>query len=568
MKLLPFSPNEVAFGGELARRLDITVDKILHHSDVEKNFARHYHARKEEPEVPGGFTGYGMLLDAVVKAAVHGVGGKELLHFKRDRIADLLSTMSADGNISVFAGKAGFWDNHDQAYLIQALVLDHRHFGEKASLEAAVRVADHLIGRGSGVNIGLETAFLMLFQETGETRFLDYCRDTFKITEGHDVYDTIMPCNGTQHVYSWIARCLAQLQYMELTGERGEALLAGTRELYRRVFEGGYASISGSCSGGRFWGEVWDKSQMGLGQWGETCVSAYLLRCTAKMMAFDAQSRYGDLFERVMYNAFWGAQSHDGLQQRYFIPFDEPGQWYDHETYCCPNNLRRMMFELPDSIYLHAPDGIAVNLYTPSTLATEQATIVQETDYPFGEEVVLHVTSEGLFTLYLRMPSWCPAATVEVGDEHYDVGYHGWFRAERQWHGTTAVKIRFQMPIRLVAGTAAQRGKAAVMRGPVVYAYAAGQPQDEVAAADTPVLRPLNMDNLTRLDRAIAVIDTSVPLQPEGRETIVATAFVRFGRSQRFHLRFTPFASEKRLQTYFQVSDPDALQKDELLASD
>ena len=115
-------------------------------------------------------------------------------------------------------------------------------------------------------------------------------------------------------------------------------------------------------------------------------------------------------------------------------------------------------------------------------------------------------------------------------------------------------------------GQRAQRGKAAVMRGPVVYAYAAGQPQEEVAAADTPVLRPLNMDNLKRVDRTIAVIDTDVPLQLEGQETIVATAFVRFGRSQRFRLRFTPFASEKRLQTYFQVSDTAVLQPDELFA--
>ena len=560
MKLTPFSPRQIVAGGEIARRMAVTADKILHHSNVEHNFARHYHERKATPEVPGGFTGYGMLLDAVVKAAAHGVCGDELLRFKQERIRDLLSTMTPDGNISTYDGAPGFWDNHDQAYLIQALVLDHRFFGEEPSLAAAIRIADFLIGRGSGVNLGLESAFLMLCQESGQERFLDYCRRVFRIASGHDVYDTLLPCNGVMHVYTWIARCLAQLQYIQLTGERSEELLAGTKELYRRVF-GGYASISGSCSGGLHWGEIWDRSQIGLGRWGETCVSAYLMRHCAKMMEFDARTVYGDLYERIMYNAFWGAQSHDGLKQRYFIPFNEAGEWYDHETYCCPNNLRRMMFELPDAIFLKAPDGIAVNLFAPAELTCDQAVVRQRTSYPFDGDVELEVTSDELFTLYIRIPSWCGLATIEVGDEHYDAAYSGWFRTERQWKGTTIVKLHFEMPARLVAGTAAQRGRAAIMRGPLLYGMdPTEQPKYDLESVDSPNICAVNLGGASC---DIAIIDTALPLQVQpGR--ITATCHIDFGRKQPFQVVFTPFASDHRRQTYFQVSDEAPLVPDEL----
>ena len=46
-----------------------------------------------------------------------------------------------------------------------------------------------------------------------------------------------------------------------------------------------FSSVTGSCSGGIFWGEIWDDSQIGLGRWGETCASAYLMRLSAAMTA-------------------------------------------------------------------------------------------------------------------------------------------------------------------------------------------------------------------------------------------------------------------------------------------
>ena len=68
LEFQPFAPDVVQIGGEIRRRMDLTAEKILHHLDVENVFVRHFRHRSETPEVPGGFAGYGMFLDAVVKA--------------------------------------------------------------------------------------------------------------------------------------------------------------------------------------------------------------------------------------------------------------------------------------------------------------------------------------------------------------------------------------------------------------------------------------------------------------------------------------------------------------------
>ena len=505
--------------------MDLTAEKILHHLDVENVFVRHFRHRSETPEVPGGFTGYGMFLDAVVKAAIHRIGGDEMNRFKTERLAELIATQSPDGAITVFSGVPGYWDNHDQAYMIQAFVQDHRYCGNENALQAALKLGNFLVNRGTAVTLGLETAFLMLSEESGDSRFSDYCRDVFKLDQSINAYDRMTPVNGVAHVYTWIARCLAQLQYMKLTGNDTALLREGTQELFRRVFSN-YSSISGSCSGGFFWGELWDDTQIGLGKWGETCASAYLLRCTAKYLEFDADPRLGDLYERVMYNAFFGAQSEDGLRQRYFIPFNEPGEWYEHETYCCPNNLRRMMFELSDAIYFKTPDGIAVNLYTDSALTIPNAVIHQKTDYPESETVEFTISARKVFTLTLRIPGWCKHAVVQGKSVSA-----GWFNMEIP-EGETHITLQLPMEVRQIRGNMAQAGRIALLRGPLVYAVEMERNQ----------LSGHAMDLLT--------IDNTKPFSvtPKGIET---TCLIPNQDHLERKVLFTRFSCEKRTRTYF-----------------
>ena len=71
--------------------------------------------------------------------------------------------------------------------------------------------------------------------------------------------------------------------------------------------------------------------------------------------------------ERTIYNGLFAAQSPDGRQIRYYSPFDGPRAYFDKDTYCCPNNYRRIVAELPAMVFYRAHGGVAVNLYESAT---------------------------------------------------------------------------------------------------------------------------------------------------------------------------------------------------------
>ncbi|MBQ0031720.1 MAG: glycoside hydrolase family 127 protein, partial [bacterium] len=382
-RLKKFAPGCVTVGGEIGHRMELTIDKMLHHTDIENTFAKHFRVRKEKPDEPWGFAGYGMFLDALVKATANGIGGEEAKQVKTRLLEGLAAAQTPDGRITMYLNKAGFWDNHEGAYMIQALCLDHRVFGCRRSLETAVRLADSLIRDKACVTLGSETAFILLAQETGDAKYVQWLETTGIIRKSIDEYDRHLHVNGIQHVYTWLARSLGQMQYadfMNLKGADRESLGAGAFAAFRRL-RGPELSITGSCSGVVQWGELWDSTQAGLGKWGETCATAYLMRLAAKMPEWDPKTHYGDVFERALYNAFFSSQSGDGLKYRYFTPFEEKAEWFDRDTYCCPNNFKREMFEIPEAVFYRTDDGLVVNLYTPAALKTADVSAAMETAY-------------------------------------------------------------------------------------------------------------------------------------------------------------------------------------------
>ena len=468
-----FAPGCVTVGGEIGHRMDVTIDKMLHHTDIENTFAKHFRIRKEKPDEPGGFAGYGMFLDALVKAAAHGIGGHESVALKTKLLKDLAAAQTPDGQITMFLKKSGYWDNHENAYMIQAFVRDYLWFGEKDSLETAKRLADSLIARKSWVTLGTETGFNLLYGVTREPRYLDYLKSACMMEKTFDDYDRALQVNGVQHVYTWLARAIAQMEYADLTDRRSAKdrafFSAPAQEALRRA-HGPCLSITGSITGTPHWGELWDASQIGLGQWGETCASAYLMRLCGKAAEWHGDATHFDLYERVLHNAFFSAQSEDGLKYRYFTPFNVKADWWNRDTYCCPNNFKRFIFEVPDSVFRRAGEGVAVCLYASAALKADGISAKMETLYPEDGKVVLDVAmSGGERDLFLRIPAWCSGALVRIGDDA-KLAPPGWFRIHRDFSKGVKILLEMPMPIRLVRGCRAQEGRVAVMRGPCVYA--------------------------------------------------------------------------------------------------
>ncbi len=526
--LVAFRPGEVKVGGEILRRMEITAKRAMA-LDFENLFARHFRVRKENPDVWGGFAGYGMVLDGIVKAAAHGVCGEKLVEFKKKWMSDLIRTQTADGNITIFGGGPGWWDDHEKAYILQSMVLDHRYFGEKASLDAAVKLAGYMMAHHSTAQLGLDTAFIMLAEETGDKKYLQYAKEAFAEEGTMWDYNHALNVNSVNHVYTCLQRILAQVQYGRVAGVWTKEMDESEKKLWKKLFEEDYMSISGTCSGMPCAGEMWDDSQRGMGRWGETCATAYLLRLAAEVERRDGAAEFGDLYERALWNAFYGAQAADGSKMRYFVPFDESGEWYERETYCCPNNYRRMVFEVPDAVILRAADGVVVNLYAPCEVKAEGIEMKVETTYPESGAVKIWYKNAKGAALYLRVPAWCEGATV---DGKKIAAEKGWARIVGDWKEGKEVRLDLPMVPRIVKGTKAQGNRVAVMCGPRVFGVSGD-----------------NLADKRRYAADIIMLENK-PMEYTGKG--VKATFGSCGRNlDEVKTELVPFMNEKRWRTFF-----------------
>jgi DUF1680 family protein len=377
------------------------------------------------------------------------------------------------------------WDIHEMGYLIYGLTTDYRLFHEKPSLDAARKLADYILARwaekpdwdAGGLTVhmavtGLERTMLTLSDATGDPKYRDFCLHQRRLAEW-DLPIVVGRWGKVEgHAYAYFAHCLAQLHLFR--GRPDSRLLGPTRRAIEFLAHQNGLVITGTCGDH----ECWHESQSGTTNLGETCTVAYLLRVLDDLMRLEGDARYGDLMERAIYNALFAAQSPDGRRIRYYTPFDGPRQYFQGDSYCCPNNFRRIVSELPTMIYYRGPDaGLTVNLYTASSvklaIGPGEIAIRQETDYPNSGRVALQVdpSKPTAFPLRLRIPRWCSSAKVAVNGQPLDKAPQpGTFVSiERTWNPGDKVDLDLPMTFRLVKGRNAQSGRVAVMRGPVVF---------------------------------------------------------------------------------------------------
>jgi len=538
----PLALGEARPAGLIGQRIELTARGNLLKLDIDKDFLEPFRQKHGK----GDYVGAGKLLDSAVRMAAY-TKDPALIALK-DRVAEgLIANQLADGYIGWYRPASRIvkaWDIHEMGYVQYGLVADYRLFGKRTARDAARRVGDHLIAKLAGklpgilqepeihppmLMTGLDRAMLALHAATGDSRYLDFVvKDLdvpnwkLEIVEGRRP-----PYYG--HAYAYTTRTLAQVELYHLTGD--ESLLSQSqREIDYLRRRGGWL-ITGSAGKS----ECWHSDQSGDGELTETCATAYFIRLFDTLLRMEGASVYGDMMERAIYNALFGAQSPDGRRLRYWTPFDGPRVYWPRDTYCCPCNFRRIIAELPQLVAYRWGDGLALNLYGASTVKTTLANGVecelrQESDYPNSGTVVLRVDPKrpAAFPLRLRVPRWSENYRASVNNEPQPGPKDGWLEIKRRWRAGDRVEIDMGMTWRLVEGTRKQRGRVAVMRGPQVFTLNPKRNPD-IATADLKnlVLSPLSFlpvkpDASLRSDGiACQVRATAIGADRRGRDVIL-----------------------------------------------
>lgn len=424
-------------------------------------------------------------------------------------VHDLLETQTADGYIGTYRSDChlGSWDIWGRKYVLLGLIAAYDQFGDRTVLDAACRVADHLLteappGRVNITATGLDVLkglapssilepMVLLYQRTGEQKYLNFANN---IVTDWGVSNKFIP-QGLRLVEN----ALAGVPPLKMGAPKAYEMMScfeGLCELYRVTGQRPYLDAAvkfgqsirqtermliGSGSNQELWCDGVRSQTEVLEQPLETCVTVTWMKLCLQLLRLTGDPVWADELEISLYNALAGAMTPTGRWWAYFSPLigqrvPSDAQHKDVGLSCCVANGPRGLLLTPSWSVMTAPTGPVVNLYAPGISKVKLADgtsvkIIQETDYPVGDRVALAIMPEQKhrFTLGLRIPAWSQQTALDVNGKAVACQPGTYAQLDREWSPNDKVVLRLDLRGRAVPAPSGAP-QLAVMRGPIVLA--------------------------------------------------------------------------------------------------
>lgn len=428
-------------------------------------------------------------------------------------VAGLLATQTPDGYIGNYAPDSHLqqWDIWGRKYTMLGLLDYHEVTGDKKSLAAAGKVADHLIQeikesgdglivtkgnyRGMAASSVLEP-MVKLYRLSGEKRYLDFSKEIvreWELSQGPQLISksTVDVSKRFPKPKQWYSPEQGQKAYEMMS------CYEGLLELYRATGEAKYReavedtwqnirdteiNIAGSGASEEMWFGGRRLQAMPVAHYQETCVTVTWIKLNLQLLRLTGEAKYADEIERAYYNALLGALNRDGSDWAKYTPLNGqrlPGSGQcGMDLNCCNASGPRGQFILPLTAVMAAADGVAINLYVGGEyeLKTPKGRVIilkQETDYPVSGvvKVSMELDRPETFALRLRIPAWSATNRITVNGSPVDGVQAGEYIAlSRTWSPTDVVELELDMRGRAIVHTDGVNQFTAISRGPIVLA--------------------------------------------------------------------------------------------------
>jgi len=409
---------------------------------------------------------------------------------------------------------------YNLGHLYEAAMAHYQATGKRTLLDIALRSADLLdqtFGPGKlsiwpghqVVEIGLAKMFLV----TGNANYLNLAKfmldargpDGMKgsgreYNQSHihvvDQTEAVGHAVRATYMYSGMADVAA------LTGD--QAYVHAIDAIWQNV-AGKKLYITGgigATASGEAFGKNYELPNMTA--YNETCAAVGNDFWNHRLFLLHADSKYIDVMERTLYNGLISGVSLDGKTFFYPNPLESNGQherspWFG--TACCPSNITRFVASMPGYVYAQRATEIFVNLFVASSAEVKMdngrtVKIAQETHYPWDGAVKMTITPDqpAPFRMKVRIPGWAqnkPVPSdlyryVDFVSERVTIKVNrrpivlrldkGYAIIDRVWRTGDTIDLNLPMPVRRVVANdqvAADRGRVALERGPILYALEA-----------------------------------------------------------------------------------------------
>ncbi|GLX66804.1 beta-L-arabinofuranosidase domain-containing protein [Paenibacillus glycanilyticus] len=210
----------------------------------------------------------------------------------------------------------------------------------------------------------------------------------------------------------------------------------------------------------------------------ELCAVVEYMYSLEHLVRITGDGYFGDLLEKVAYNALPAAISPDWKVHQYDQQANQimcthaKRNWTENNNEanmfgiephfgCCTANMHQGWPKFAARLWMSAEDGgLAAISYAPCLIATKvgqgngtAASIQVETSYPFLDTVKISVNPEMpvRFPVKLRIPSWCAAPTLLINGERYQLHVErGFASIDRIWQKGDELLLTLPKTARLV----------------------------------------------------------------------------------------------------------------------
>lgn len=430
-----------------------------------------------------------------------------------------------NGMDQIFTNLKDFHELYCLGHLIEGAVAYHQATGKDKLLNCACRYADFVaerFGEEEGKCKGYpgheiaEMALAGLYEETGEDKYLKLAK--FFVDERgtrpyyFDVEDPKRVAAGKEkelrYQYNQAHKPVREQDEAVGHAVRAVYLYSGMTDVARITKD---EALYQACEA--LWENVTNKKMYITGAIGgiqdgeafsfnydlpndlayaETCAAIGLMFWARRMLEIRPDRKYADVMERALYNSVLSGMDLDGKAFFYVNPLEvlpeachkdsrkfhvKPVRQKWFGCACCPPNLARLLSSIGRYAYGENEDTLFVHLYIGGEITKqvggEEILVSLDSDMPWNGNVKVTVKGKNVpFTLALRIPEWSIGFEAPKLDGASIEEKEGYLYITCSWGEEESFTLEFPMEARQFMADANVRediGKAAVMRGPIVY---------------------------------------------------------------------------------------------------
>jgi len=246
--------------------------------------------------------------------------------------------------------------------------------------------------------------YLMLYENTGQERYLMTVRNAWENIRAHHIYTTGGPW-GRRMPYNANPECFARSDDFDA-----------------------------------------DKAVV------ETCSTTTWIQLNLHLLKATGQAKYAIEAEKAVFNALIAAQYPEGVNWCYYTKANEDRRPFEETITCCASSGPRALEMFSRYLIVQVDGGVSLTTLTPCSATLPEkfgnAKINITGNYPFNSSVVIRFekANDKNFALEFRTPADADLESVRINDQHVALAKNdrGFYLIRRTWKAGDRIAIEFQ----------------------------------------------------------------------------------------------------------------------------